>query len=273
MVQRLIRSVKKILFANPKELLEEEKALVNEPFYFVGRNQRAVLLIHGWTTTPYELRRLGKFLNECGYTVCAPLLTGHGTVPEDLENVQWQTWLSDAENSYRKLKATHPKVYVAGTSIGANLAVMLAQKFPEINGLVLMAMPYKLRLEKLVVAFARFVGRIRKYNKKYYPPTFGAATTVTRLISYQRYPISSVLETFALIKATREKLPQLHQPCFILQSTSDHVAAKNSLEEIYRRISSTVKKKKYVHKAYHTFISDIENEHVFEDILNFLEEN
>ena len=34
-----------------------------------------------------------------------------------------------------------------------------------------------------------------------------------------------------------------------------------------------IKKKEYVPRAYHTFISDIKNEHVFQDILEFIEEN
>jgi esterase/lipase len=45
------------------------------------------------------------------------------------------------------------------------------------------------------------------------------------------------------------------------------------LEKIYSSIGSKVKKKEYISKAYHTFISDIKNEYIFEDILNFLNEN
>jgi esterase/lipase len=45
------------------------------------------------------------------------------------------------------------------------------------------------------------------------------------------------------------------------------------MEIIYSSISSKKKKKQYIEKAYHTFISDIKNEHVFKDIFDFLEEN
>jgi esterase/lipase len=58
-----------------------------------------------------------------------------------------------------------------------------------------------------------------------------------------------------------------------MQSSIDHIVAKGSLEKIYNKISSVVKKKKYIEKAYHTFISDTRNENVFEDILHFLDEN
>ena len=58
-----------------------------------------------------------------------------------------------------------------------------------------------------------------------------------------------------------------------MQSTSDHIVAKNNLEKMYQSIPSAVKEKKYIQQAYHTFISDIKNEHVFEDVLNFLDKN
>lgn len=93
------------------------------------------------------------------------------------------------------------------------------------------------------------------------------------MISYQTYPTKSVLEVFKLAKISRKELNKITQPCLMMQSSSDHVVTYKSLEQIYATINSSVKEKKYIHKAYHTFISDIKNEHVFQDILNFLEAN
>jgi carboxylesterase len=272
-VQKLLRVARGVLFTDPKLLYKEELALTNKPFYFEGTSNKAVLLIHGWTSVPYEVRRLGKYLNENGYTTYGPMLSGHGTVPKNLENICWNDWLDDVTEAYQKLKKNHDKVYVAGTSIGASLAVLLARKNPEISGLVLMAMPYNIRMERTMKLLAKFNLMFKKYNKKFYPPTFGASTTITRLIAYQSYPISSAIETFSLVKRVRQTISEIKQPCFILQSTSDHVVGRKSLEKIYANIGSEIKKKKYIKRAYHTFISDIRNESVFEDILNFIEEN
>ena len=258
---------------DPKSLYHDELVFIDKPFYFSGENGRAVLLVHGWTTTPYELRRLGKYLHQKGYTVSAPLLTGHGTVPADLEDVPWEQWSKDVEKNYFALKEKHKKIYVIGTSLGASLASILAGSNSEISGLVLMAMPYRIRLEELTAFFARIMLLFKKYNKKYYPASFGSSSMVTRKIAYQTYPIKSVLEVFRLAKFSRKKMAKITQPCFILQSTADHIVAKNSLEKIYAAVGSSVKQKKYIQDAYHTFISDIKNEHVFEDIRDFLDKN
>lgn len=281
MVKRLIKfageaagKAKSILFADPELLYKEERHLVAEPFFFEGTNGKGVLLVHGWTSTPYEVRRLGKYLNENGYTVSGIQLTGHGTVPRDLENVTWTEWIGDIKKGYDELKKTCDKVFVAGTSIGSSLAIELAKNEKDIAGLVLMATPYKIKCEGIVNFLAKtslFFGR--DYRRKFYPPTFGLSTTITRLISYQAYPIKSALETFNLFKAVRVNLSQVLQPVFLLQSTHDHIVHPRSMEDLHENIGSEIKRKKYIEKAYHTFISDIKNEHVFQDILDFLEEN
>lgn len=270
---KIMKKARSVLFADPELLYREELALTNQSFFFQGTNGKAVLLIHGWTSTPYEVRRLGKYLNENGYTTHGPMLSGHGTVPKDLEKVNWKDWLSDVTNAYDELKKNHEKVFVAGTSIGANLSVILAKNRPEVSGLVLMAMPYKIKFERLMVTLAKFSSFFKKYNDKFYPPTFGLATTITRLIAYQSYPIKSALETFELVQVVRKELFKVTQPCFGIQSLSDHVVAKKSLDFIFEKIRSKTKRKKYIKRAYHTFISDIKNESVFQEILGFLEEN
>ncbi len=277
-VKEIFYKTRSVLFADPQRLYKKEKHLLNKPFYFKGTNGKAVLLIHGWTSVSYEVRRLGKYLNEKGWTVHGPMLEGHGTVPKDLENIRWAEWLEDIERAYAKLKRKYDRVYVGGTSIGANIAMLLAKEHPEISGLILMATPYQMKLEKfklqkVAIFFLKIIRIFKKYNKKFYPPTFGSRTTITRLISYQTYPIDSVFEAAKLVKKSRENLSKINQPCFLLQSSSDCIVAKDSMEKIYTQIGSKIKKKKYIQKAYHTFISDIKNENVLRDIADFIENN
>jgi carboxylesterase len=273
MVKKAYNKIKSILFSDPNLLFIEDQHLINKPFYFQGNNNKAVLLVHGWTSTAYEVRRLGKVLNSAGYTTAGPMLNGHGTNYKDLENIKIEDWLADIEKNFLDLKKDHQQVYIIGTSIGSNLAAVFSADRIDVAGLVLLATPYKLKLEIFIVRLARIMSFFVTYKKKFYPPTFGLSTTITRLISYQTYPLVSALETFRIIEKSRGAFEKIIQPCLIIQSTHDHVIARNSLEEIYKRIKSPVKKKRYVKQAYHTFISDIKNEYVFKDILEFLDNN
>ena len=273
MVKNILKKVKTVLLSRPMKLYREEIKLVNDPFYFQGSNGQAVLFIHGWTGVPYELRRLGKFLNKKGYTVYAPLLKGHGTFPEDLDNVRWEDWMGDIKQALERIRPDHQKIYIAGTSIGANLAMLWAKQKKDVSGLVLMATPYAIRQEKLVIFLTKFLYLFKRYFRKFYLPSFGSANTVTRRTSYQIYSLKNLLEVFKFLDIFRKNIHEINTPCFLIQSKHDCVINKKSLEKIYAAIGSKIKRKKYIEKAYHTFISDIENDHVFEDIANFLDEN
>jgi carboxylesterase len=272
-MKNFLKKTKSIFFADPAFLYEENKHLLKQSFVFFGEKNKAVLLIHGWTSVPYEVRRLGVFLNENGYSIHAPMLRGHGTTPKDLEGIKWTDWISDLQKEYLEMKKKYQKVFIGGTSIGSNLAIMMAKNNPDVSGVILLAAPYKIKLERFMNYFAKIHLFSKKYKKKFYPPTFGASTTITRLISYQSYPVVSALETFNLVKTSRKYLKDIHQPCLIIQSAHDHIVYKKSAEKIYEKISSKIKKVCYIEKAYHTFISDIKNENIFEKILDFLDKN
>ena len=55
-----------------------------EPFYFPG-NSTGCLLIHGFTGAPTEMRPLGEYLAENGFSVLGVRLSGHGTRMADLK--------------------------------------------------------------------------------------------------------------------------------------------------------------------------------------------
>src|SRR5436190_11697172 len=75
-----------------------------EPFFLPG-GPTGVLLTHGFTSSPAEVRPLGLFLAEQGYTVYAPRLAGHGTAPEDLQTTSWPEWVASARAGLAELRA------------------------------------------------------------------------------------------------------------------------------------------------------------------------
>ena len=104
--------------------------LDGSPFFLEG-GPVGVLLVHGFTATPVEVRSLADRLHAQGHTVAGPLLPGHGTKPEDLNRVRWQDWIDAAEEVYGRLAARSDRVFVGGTSMGAVIALYLASLHPE----------------------------------------------------------------------------------------------------------------------------------------------
>ena len=61
--------------------------------FFERRGPAGLLMLHGYSGSPDELRSMGKALAAAGYTVCGPRLTGHGGAPAELYGVTWRDWL------------------------------------------------------------------------------------------------------------------------------------------------------------------------------------
>ena len=274
--QKLYHAVRKGRKDVPVEMRDrynDEISIVNKPFHLKGENDTCVILVHGWTSTPYEMRVLSEQLNCEGFAVDAPLLSGHGTNPELLENVEWRQWVQDVEKAYVRVKKQYKRVYIGGMSIGGNLALHVAAKQQDVDGVILMSTPYDMRFEKFGVCTARMTHRFTKYKRKYYPRFWKAQPSITQLISYQYYPISSAFEAFKAIKESLNNLEKITQPVFLVQPEHDHLISRKSAQKFYSRLGSSQKELRYVKKANHNFMGNGDHRDVFEDVVNFVKNN
>ena len=99
-----------------------------------GRN--GVLLIHGLTGTPTEMRLVAKGLNRNGFTVHGMQLAGHCGDEADLLATGWHDWYRSVVEAAEKLRGEVDHLFVAGLSMGALLALKLAADHPDkVDGL------------------------------------------------------------------------------------------------------------------------------------------
>ena len=57
-----------------------------EAYYLPGTTDQCVVLVHGYTGTPGELRLLGEYLQKAGASRNRCAFAGHGTNIDDLEH-------------------------------------------------------------------------------------------------------------------------------------------------------------------------------------------
>lgn len=98
-----------------------------------------VLLIHGLTGMPLEMRPLEKMLRQQGFDVESPLLAGHGGTHTDLLNTGWTDWVESARQALRSLLKRNDQVVVCGLSMGATIGSILALEEKRIVGCVLLS--------------------------------------------------------------------------------------------------------------------------------------
>lgn len=235
-----------------------------EPFLLPG-GENGVILVHGFTGAPSEMRLTGEFLNNLGYTVLAPRLPGHGTTPEEMANTAWPHWYGNVEDGYHLLAGICSNVSAVGLSMGGLLTLKLASEYP-INRLAVLSTPIyiahqRLRLLPLYRMFTNFVPKKRKRL-----PGIGEDYSIT----YEATPLSSLASLLSLIKHIQVLLPSITVPTLIVQSPKEHTVKPESAQYIYDRLGSTEKKLVWLKKSGHIVTLDVERDTVFREISQFL---
>lgn len=96
----------------------------------------SILLLHGFTGHPSDLRPLEKAFTKHGFSCHRPALPGHATKPEDLNQVTIEDWLASLRNDQSEI--------IVGLSMGGLLAILLAAERPR-SKLILLSPAFALR--------------------------------------------------------------------------------------------------------------------------------
>lgn len=94
------------------------------------------LLLHGLSDSPYSLRAVGERLQATGIYTIALRLPGHGTVPAQLTETQWEDWRTAVAIAARHLTekfgaGSKLPFFIAGYSTGAPLAIDYSLRAPD----------------------------------------------------------------------------------------------------------------------------------------------
>lgn len=237
-----------------------------QPFFFEG-NREGVLLVHGYTGAPGEMRLLGEYLNRFGFTVMGVLLPGHGTKPEDLNNKLFSDWFGEVEKGVTHLKSICEKVYVVGLSMGGLLTIKAAAELNIDKAVIISAPIYVQDKRQPFYPFLKhFIKYLPKAQKHYDVPD-------EYLAHYHVMPVKPIGEIFDFInKCQKGFIRKIRIPCLVMQSKKEHTVRPDSAQYIFDRLSSKRKKLIWYEKSGHILTLDKEHNDVFDKIRRFLTE-
>lgn len=217
----------------------------DESFLLKGTKKVGVVLIHGWSSGPRQMKDLAVALNEKGYWVSAPCLRGHGTHPDDLKKTTWQAWAEDGLLAVKELKKEFglKKVFIGGISMGGNVAIITATK-TKVGGLILLGTPVHMRNHLTVWLGSKIIPWFKKYVVKGYPRNVSVGKQ--KILSYQFFPAQAVKQTLLAIKKSIQEYRKLDLPVLILQTDKDFLVAKYSPWIFYNLARNKNKKVQWV---------------------------
>ena len=85
------------------------------------QSNKAILLIHGLTDSPYFYHDLAQFFYQQGFTVRTVLLPGHATAPSELLKTSYQEWQQAAQYAIKRTLLDFDEVFLGGFSTGGAL--------------------------------------------------------------------------------------------------------------------------------------------------------
>ena len=242
-----------------------------EDFAAIGKGETkevGILLIHGFTGSPSSMRPWAEFMHQQGYTVRVPRLPGHGTKPEDLNEVKWQEWPRKIESELRELQKSCSKIFVFGLSMGGGLTLYTTQNHQEKLAGIVLVNPM-IHIPFVTPTFAKIVSKFTKMRS-------AVGNDIKRKnvteYAYDANPIVGIYELTKMLKVTRANLAKINIPTLLFHSTEDHVLPVSNTEIILNGISSKDKERVELTNSYHVATLDHDMEIIFEKSLTFVKE-
>ena len=238
-----------------------------EPFLLPG-GAHGVLLIHGFTGLPAELRLMGEYLNARGFTVLAIRLAGHGTTVEDLSRMEHEDWMDSVRDGSAILSGVCEQVSVVGHSMGAVFAMLLSVE-TDVAHVVSLGAPIMIApeqgIEHLPTREACVDRYVPKARRRLQSVPCGANNT------YRRMPLVSIHEMMDVIAILCGQIAKVTAPILIVHGERDHTADPKSADYLYENVRSPRCEKYILPDAGHLLPLDLGiRERVFARTASFL---
>ncbi|MES0383631.1 MAG: alpha/beta fold hydrolase [Hyphomicrobium sp.] len=226
-------------------------------FIFDG-GRTGALLLHGLGGTPVEMRFVALALARAGMTVLCPQLAAHTGSFDELQESRWQDWYASAEAALDQLRRRCDTVIVAGLSMGAVLALMLAaERKKDVDGAVLYAptltldgwgVPWYARLFKLVQqkSLAKWFNFAERAPYGVKDPRVRARVTAaiesgdSSTAGMLKVPGGAMFELGGLVSAVRERARGIRQPVLLVHPRHDDRASIHNSFWLQRNLAGTV---------------------------------
>ena len=233
-----------------------------------------VVLVHGYKSAPKEVEDLAKFLNSHGIMTYSVRLQGHGTAPIDMKNYSWFDWYESVQRGYCALSNICSKVAVVGFSTGGLLSLLSASQkksYNKLAGVVSINSALKLRdiKSKMIPGINLWNELLEKFNLEKGRMEFIEDVPENPHINYSRNYIKGVYELEKLMILCDDNLHKITCPTLVIQSNKDPVVNPISGKIIFDKIHSTAKKLIEVDFENHVIITAKNKETVFQEIINF----
>ncbi|EUJ45096.1 alpha/beta hydrolase [Listeria riparia] len=232
--------------------------------FLIKAGSRAVLLLHGFAGTTEDVRELGEYLAENGYTVYAPNYRGHGEEPAIFLKTTPDMWYEDATAGYKYLQDQgYHEIAIVGAAMGGVFALKMAETFAP----------------KAIAPLCANVNR-----KMRYIPVENYLLKSMRKDGIAEQDAQVMLTNYApeidkmadarseFYKTVASEIERIEVPTMIGQGCRDEEIAADDANYIFKNIHSDDKQLCFYAGSGHDITNDCEKDILGEDLVYFLDD-
>lgn len=242
--------------------------------YTVGDGRTAILMIHGFGSSPAIFGKMAPALAERGYTCRAMCLPGYGMASDEFAKASRARWLEAVDREVRQLAATADRVWILGHSMGAALAVDYMLGHPgAADGVVLLAPMIAVssaRSPLIPPRTAYEIGR-RMFGpeemvESIFPEEYGAGASAAQTGRVVFTPFAVYEQAFDLMDHIGLRAPDFRSPMLMVVAGQDRVVDSAAAERYFGQVASPKKDLMRVEDAAHVVPLDAGWEDVVERV-------
>lgn len=237
----------------------------SEGFTLQGNTNECWVMVHGYTTTPDELRIVAEAVNkEFNDTVYVPRLDGRGMKSSDIEKFTVEHWYQQVD----EVATRNNCKYLLGSSMGASIALRYAETHP-VKGIVLSGTPLLLQPHYLPTGIiAAIASPIVGYSKRDEPgQTIDDPNARSEHITGYSFPLKPVAQLDNFNHLVQNDLGKIRAQVLFLHPENDTVAHINGAREAYDKINS--EKRFVVLNGDHIVFRDYDKNKAVQEVLTF----
>jgi carboxylesterase len=241
----------------------------------------AILMLHGLSGSNLEVARLAQSLHAHGFSVFAPNIEGYCFASQ---TTPWQDWLEKAQGHLDMMLEQYETVSVLGMSMGATLALALAEQ-ESIASIALLgtAMDYRgwsIPWYRFLLRFGRVFTEFNFTYKEEFP--FGVKNPELRAKMKQSYTkrkyaeaggeeisLKHLIQGDYLIEHVKKNLDGVSSPVIAIHAIEDETCSVRGAERMFEQLSSKQKEFIYLGDSYHLITIDNQRQIVFNEVQRF----